>query len=98
MRRSFLLIALVVMAGAAALVFWSFKSRSKPDEAIAPAEPVPTEPAAKIAATAPAMPQEQPLSPAPVAPVRPEPSAQTRQMIAALMQIKGPITPEQAAL
>ena len=49
------------------------------------------------------MPKEQAQSPSPVplpgsvAAIRPEPSPQTRQLVAALTQLKGPITPDQAA-
>lgn len=49
------------------------------------------------------MPQTQethsPASPPPVAvPAKPQPSAETRALVAALMQFKGPITPDAAAL
>src|SRR2546426_1185684 len=106
MRRSFLIVAFIVLAVLCAGGFWFARQRAiAPAEVAAPTELAQTEPAAKTASeAAPAMPKEQVQSPSPVplpgsvAPIRPEPSPQTRQLVAALTQLKGPITPDQAAV
>jgi HEAT repeat protein len=105
MRRSLLLVALIVLAGAFGLGFWVYKSRHAPEEGVAsPAvEPTQVEQPAKPAflttttTVAPTPQQESPV-PTPAAPARPQASPETRQLVAALMQFKGPITPEMAAL
>jgi len=65
-----------------------------------PPEPLPAQEQGKGPARTPTPPvvQEQPPVPTPDKPSRPEPSAQTRQLVAALTQFKGSITPEMAAL
>jgi PBS lyase HEAT-like repeat-containing protein len=103
MRRSFLVVTLIVLAVAVALGLWLSRQRTETTVVPQPAEPQPTQEAGN-AATPPAapMPQEQPAavvpSPAPTVPTRPAASPETRQLVAALTQIKGPITPELAAL
>ena len=99
MRRSFLLVALIVLAGAFALGFWLSKSRT-PTPALAPVHTAaPEEAAMPTPAT---HGTNTPPTPAPgaavPAPAVPEPSSETRQLIGALTQVKGPITPEMAAI
>src|SRR5688572_27134205 len=101
MRRSFLIVALIVLAGVVGLGVWFAKPRKTAVEAPIAPESVQTEQVGK-APEMPASPapQQQP-SPAPTpvpVPSRPEPSAETRQLVAALTQFKGPINAEQAAL
>jgi HEAT repeat protein len=102
MRRSFLLVTLILVAGAVALGLWFAKSRRPTDtvEATPPADSRSIEEAAKGTAPPTLIPPEAPPAPAPVpvAPPRPEPSPETRQLVAALTQFKGTITPELAAL
>jgi HEAT repeat protein len=101
MRRSFLIVALIVLVVACAAGVWFAKQRTSTPEVAPPTEAVQTETAPKSPAEMPTQTaRQQPASlvpaPGPVAPIRPEPSAQTRQLVAALTQFKGPITPEQA--
>ena len=100
MRRSFLIIAFLVLAVAFAIGFWLAKQRASTSEDPPAPEQVESEPATSPAETVTQMPPQQPLaSPAPInaVPAGPEPSAETRALIAALTQTKGPITPEMAA-
>ena len=101
MRRSFLIVALLGLAIACAVGFWLSKTRTKTSEVAAPAEP---QSEATVAShevpTTSTQPRPQPVpSPAPPTPTptKPEASPETRQLVAALMQIKGPITPEMAS-
>lgn len=102
MRPSFLLIAVVVLAGAVASGFWFFNSRPKPVEVAPAAEEARQEPRPpERIEPAPVVAKEAAPAPVPVPPARPEVPAHTRQLVTALTQTdfsKGPITAEQAAL
>src|SRR5687768_9092398 len=99
MRRSFLVFTLVLLAGAVALGLWLSKKPKPPETTEITREPPPAEEPAQPTTPVPAMPQQPVPSPAPaVVTPKPEPSAETRQLVAALTQFKGPISPELAAL
>jgi hypothetical protein len=100
MRRPFLIVALIVLAVAFAVGFRLAKPRTHTPEVTTAAESTQNEPStnAHDAPAAHPSPQSPVTSiPAP-APPRPQASPETRALVAALLQIKGPITPETAAL
>lgn len=100
MRRSFLIVALLILAGAFATGFWFSRQHATRPETSA-VEHV-SEPPAKVSQIANPTPQTPETNstppPAVPAPAKPQPSAETRALVAALMQFKGPISLEAAAL
>ncbi|HKQ37296.1 MAG TPA: hypothetical protein VJ063_04395 [Verrucomicrobiae bacterium] len=99
MRRPFLIVALVILAVAFAAGFWLSKRNTTTHEVPAVAERS-HQPEAQSAnpephAAVPVNPEPKTPSPEPK-PAKPQASPETRALVAALTQFKGPITPDSA--